>query len=135
MVILELISALLLIIYIIVEKRHIVPIMYELTFVTISSNLVVISYFLNSFTSLVLSSIVFLMVVTKIIRVGRLVEKRRKQIRKILRKIQIDKVKEGCIDYIDENIVLFLTTGEREPNKLVTCMGDYDEIRRLSQYV
>lgn len=79
------------------------------------------------------------MAVTKIIRVGRLAEKGRKQIRKILRKMLIDNVKEEFIDYIDENIVddivLFLTTGERRPNKFMTCMGGYDEIRRLSQYV
>lgn len=78
MVILELISALLLISYIIAEKRYIVPIIYELTFVTISSDLVIISYFLNSFVSLALASIVFLMAVIKIIRVGRLVEKWKK---------------------------------------------------------
>lgn len=78
MVILELISALLLVVYIIVEKRFIIPILYEIAFITISSDLVVISYFLNSFISLALSSIVFLIAVTKIIRVGRLVKKWKK---------------------------------------------------------
>lgn len=73
--ILELISALLLVTYIIMEKRSIVPILYEVAFITISSDLVVISYFLNSFVSLALSSIVFLIAVTKIIRIGKLVGK------------------------------------------------------------
>lgn len=61
------------------------------------------------------------------------------KIEKILRKILIDDIKEECIDYINdsaiEDIILFLTTGERRHNKFVECIGGYDEIRRLSQYV
>jgi membrane protein implicated in regulation of membrane protease activity len=79
MVILEFISAVLLIVYVIAENRYLTTVNFELLFAVLSMAMVVLSYLYNNFTSLAISSIVFLLVLIRILRVSKLVAPRPKR--------------------------------------------------------
>jgi len=78
MVILDLISAALLVVYIIAENRYLPTVTFELLFAVLAMAVAVLSYLYNSFTSLTISSILFLLVVIRIIRVKRWLRNGRK---------------------------------------------------------
>ena len=79
MVILDFISAALLVVYIIAENRYLPTVNFELLFAVMSMAMTVLSYLYDSLTSLAISSIVFLLAVIKIIRVKRVVERWKKK--------------------------------------------------------
>ncbi|ALG97202.1 hypothetical protein AVT97_gp39 [Sulfolobales Virus YNP2] len=76
MVIFDFVSAILLIVYIIVEKRYFPIVRFEILFAVMAMAMAVLSYLYNDFASLTISSIVFLLVVIKIMRITKLVESR-----------------------------------------------------------
>lgn len=69
----EFISAALLIVYVIAENRYMTTVRFEILFAVLSMAMAVLSYLYNDFTSLVISSIVFLLVLVRILRVTKLV--------------------------------------------------------------
>jgi hypothetical protein len=73
MMILDFISAMLLIVYVIAENRYLTTVNFELLFAVLSMAMAVLSYLYNSLPSLAISSIVFLLVIIKILRVTKLV--------------------------------------------------------------
>ncbi len=75
MVILDFISAALLVVYIITENRYLPTVIFELLFAVLSMAMVVLSYLYDSSTSLAISSILFLLALIRIIRVKRVIEK------------------------------------------------------------
>ena len=79
MVILDLISAALLVVYIIAENRYLPTVNFELLFAVLGMAMAVLSYLYDSLTSLAISSILFLLAVIRIIRVKRVVEKWKKK--------------------------------------------------------
>jgi len=79
MVILDFISAALLVVYIIAENRYLPTVNFELLFAVMSMAMAVLSYLYNSFTSLTISSILFLLVVIRIIKVKRVIKKWKKK--------------------------------------------------------
>ncbi len=79
MVILDFISAALLVVYIITENRYLPTVIFELLFAVLSMAMVVLSYLYDSSTSLAISSILFLLALIRIIRVKRVIEKWKKK--------------------------------------------------------
>ncbi len=79
MVILDFISAALLVVYIITENRYLPTVIFELLFAVLSMAMVVLSYLYDSSTSLAISSILFLLALIRIIRVKRVVERWKKK--------------------------------------------------------
>ena len=79
MVILDFISAALLVVYIIAENRYLPTVTFELLFAVLAMAVAVLSYLYNSLTSLTISSIVFLLVVIRIIRVTKVAKKWKKK--------------------------------------------------------
>jgi len=79
MVILDFISAVLLVVYVIAENRYLPTVNFELLFAVMSMAMAVLSYLYNSFTSLTISSILFLLVVIRIIKVKRVIKKWKKK--------------------------------------------------------
>ena len=79
MVILDFISAALLVVYIIAENRYLPTVNFELLFAVLAMAVAVLSYLYNSFTSLTISSILFLLVVIRIIKVKRVIKKWKKK--------------------------------------------------------
>ena len=76
MVILDFISALLLMVYVIAEKRYLTTVNFEILFAVLAMAMAVLSYLYNDLTSLAISSIVFLLVITRVIGVSKLVKPR-----------------------------------------------------------
>jgi membrane protein implicated in regulation of membrane protease activity len=76
MVILEFISAVLLIVYVIAEKRYLPTVYFEILFVFLGIALAVLSYLYDSIASLAISSIVSLLALIRIVRVTKLVKPR-----------------------------------------------------------
>jgi len=76
MVILDLISILLLIVYVIAEKRYLTTVYFEILFAVMAMAMAVLSYLYNDLTALTISSIVFLLVLIRIIGVTKLVKSR-----------------------------------------------------------
>jgi len=76
MVIFDFISAMLLIVYILIEKRYLPTVRFEILFAVMAMAMAVLSYLYNDFTSLSISSIVFLLVIMRIMRMTKLVEPR-----------------------------------------------------------
>lgn len=74
--ILDLISVLLLIVYIIAEKRYLTTVYFEILFAVMAMAMAVLSYLYNDLTALTISSIVFLLVLIRIIGVSKLVKPR-----------------------------------------------------------
>ncbi len=62
MVILEFVSAMLLIVYVIAEQRYLPTVRFEILFVVMAMAMAVLSYLYNDFASLAISSIVFILV-------------------------------------------------------------------------
>jgi len=79
MVILDFISAALLVVYVIAENRYLPTVNFELLFAVLAMAVAVLSYLYNSFTSLTISSILFLLVVIRIIKVKRVIKKWKKK--------------------------------------------------------
>ena len=71
--VIEFISAMLLIVYVIAEKRYLTTANFELLFAVLSMAMAVLSYLYNCLASLAISSIVFLLVMIKILRITKLV--------------------------------------------------------------
>ncbi len=78
MVILEFISAVLLVVYIIAEKRYLPTVYFEILFILLGVAVAVLSYLYDSIASLAVSSIVSLLALIRIVRVTKLVEPRPK---------------------------------------------------------
>jgi len=76
MVILEFISAMLLIVYVITEKRYLPIVYFEILFALLGIALAVLSYLYDSIASLAVSSIVSLLALIRIVRVTKLVKPR-----------------------------------------------------------
>ncbi len=74
--ILEFVSAMLLIVYVIAEQRYLPTVRFEILFAVMAMAMAVLSYLYNDFTSLAISSIVFILVIMRIIRMMKLVEPR-----------------------------------------------------------
>ena len=74
MVILEFISASLLVVYVIAEKRYLPTVYFEILFVLLGIALAVLSYLYGSIASLAVSSIVSLLALIRIVRVTKLVK-------------------------------------------------------------
>jgi len=75
-VILEFISVLLLLVYVIAEKRYLTTVYFEILFAVLAMAMAVLSYLYNDLTSLAISSIVFLLVITRMIGGSKLVKPR-----------------------------------------------------------
>jgi len=78
MVVLEFISAVLLIVYVIAEKRYLPTVYFEILFALLGIAVAVLSYLYDSIASLAVSSIVSLLALIRIVRVTKLVESRPK---------------------------------------------------------
>jgi Ca2+/Na+ antiporter len=76
MVILDFISIMLLMVYIVAEERYLPTVRFEILFAVMAMAMAVLSYLYNDLASLVISSIVFLLVVLRIMRMIKLVEPR-----------------------------------------------------------
>jgi len=76
MVILDFVSAMLLMVYVIAEERYLPTIRFEILFAVMAMAMAVLSYLYNDFVSLAISSIVFLLVIIRIMRMTKLVEPR-----------------------------------------------------------
>jgi len=75
MVILEFISAVLLVVYVMAEKRYLPTVYFEILFAFLGIAVAVLSYLYDSTASLALSSIVSLLALIRIVRVTKLVER------------------------------------------------------------
>ncbi|MCI4407538.1 MAG: hypothetical protein JHC26_00465 [Thermofilum sp.] len=80
MVILDLISVLLLLAYALAEDRYLPTVRFELLFAVMAMAMAVLSYLYNSLTSLAISSVVFLLVMIRILRIGAVIKKWRKKL-------------------------------------------------------
>ena len=78
--VIDFVSAMLLIVYVIVEKRYLTTVNFELLFAVLSMAVAVLSYLYNCLASLAISSIVFLLVIIRILRVTKLVTPRPKKV-------------------------------------------------------
>jgi len=75
-VILEFVSAMLLMVYVITEERYLPTVRFELLFAVMAMAMAVLSYLYNDFASLAISSIVFILVAIRIVRMTNLVKPR-----------------------------------------------------------
>jgi Ca2+/Na+ antiporter len=76
MVILDFVSAMLLMVYVIAENRYLPTVRFEILFAVMAMAMAVLSYLYNDFTSLAITSIVFLLVAIRIMKMMKLVEPR-----------------------------------------------------------
>jgi len=82
MVVLELLSTALLIVYVVAEKRYLPTVYFEILFALLGITVAVLSYLYDSIASLAVSSIVSLLALIRIMKVTKLVEPRNDKERK-----------------------------------------------------